>query len=148
MFGVRRYFYVDQANALIPAMRDVFTHTRKLRARLERLVKHLEQQGHRPDPQQLAVDPAAPPHVQEQQREVLELVSELDRHLERVKEMGPEVRRADGLVDFYSRRGGRVVCLCWRWGEDRVTHYHDPEDGLAGRRPIRRPHEFEGDLLN
>lgn len=148
MFGARRYFFVDQANALIPAMRDVFAHTRKVRARLERLVKHLEKLGHPPDPQRLEIDPTAPRDIQWKQRELLDLVAELDRHVERVEEMGVHVRRADGLVDFYSRLGGREVCLCWRWGEDRVTHYHDPDVGLSGRRPIRRPHEFEGDLLN
>ena len=26
--------------------------------------------------------------------------------------------------------------LCWRYGEDRITHWHEVEAGFAGRQPI------------
>ena len=42
----------------------------------------------------------------------------------------------DGLVDFYGYQEGRLVFLCWRLGEERVTHWHDLDAGFAGRRPI------------
>ncbi len=41
-----------------------------------------------------------------------------------------------GLVDFPARIDGRAVLLCWRSDEDRVTWYHDADEGFAGRRPI------------
>ncbi len=41
-----------------------------------------------------------------------------------------------GLVDFPSERDGRPVFLCWQLGEGRVAHWHDPEAGFAGRRPL------------
>lgn len=41
-----------------------------------------------------------------------------------------------GLVDFYGRHEGRLVCLCWRHGEDAVSHWHDVDAGFAGRREI------------
>ena len=47
------------------------------------------------------------------------------------------LRDADsGLIDFPSRRDGREVFLCWRLGEDRVGHWHGPDSGFAGRRPL------------
>lgn len=143
----RRYFCVDQANALIPTLEQVFSKTRKLHGRLERLVHRLDDMGHPPDPHQLEVDPSAPRAVQEKQEQLIALVNELDEHLAPITEAGAEVRHASGLVDFYSRRRGREVCLCWEWGESSITHYHDPEDGFEGRRRIRRPQDFEGDLL-
>jgi hypothetical protein len=39
-------------------------------------------------------------------------------------------------VDFYGRRDGEVVYLCWRDGEDRVAHWHTLGSGFAGRRPL------------
>jgi hypothetical protein len=41
-----------------------------------------------------------------------------------------------GLVDFLSLRDDRPVYLCWRHGEDRVSHWHDIDGGFAGRHPI------------
>ncbi|MEM0129553.1 MAG: DUF2203 domain-containing protein [Thermoplasmata archaeon] len=42
----------------------------------------------------------------------------------------------EGLVDFYARRRGEVVFLCWRRGEDRIGFYHSLEGGFRGRRPL------------
>ncbi len=41
-----------------------------------------------------------------------------------------------GLVDFYSLRDDRPIFLCWRMGEDRITHWHDIDGGYSGRQPI------------
>lgn len=41
-----------------------------------------------------------------------------------------------GLVDFLSRRDGQDVYLCWRYGEESVSYWHDLETGFAGRQPI------------
>ncbi|HEX5817551.1 MAG TPA: DUF2203 domain-containing protein [Gemmatimonadales bacterium] len=42
----------------------------------------------------------------------------------------------DGLVDFYALRDDRLVFLCWRYGEDRITHWHELDAGAAGRQPL------------
>jgi len=39
-------------------------------------------------------------------------------------------------VDFYSLREDRPIFLCWRLGEDRITHWHEIDSGFAGRQPI------------
>jgi uncharacterized protein DUF2203 len=41
-----------------------------------------------------------------------------------------------GLVDFPHLRGGREVNLCWRFGEERITHWHGLDEGFAGRKPL------------
>jgi len=28
------------------------------------------------------------------------------------------------------------VLLCWKLGEDSITHWHEPEDGFAARKPL------------
>src|SRR5262245_52070296 len=41
-----------------------------------------------------------------------------------------------GLVDFPHRRDGRVVNLCWKYGETRVSHWHGLDEGFANRKPL------------
>lgn len=41
-----------------------------------------------------------------------------------------------GLVDFYALREDRLVFLCWRLGEEHITHWHEVDAGFAGRQPI------------
>jgi hypothetical protein len=41
-----------------------------------------------------------------------------------------------GLVDFPHRRGGRVVNLCWKYGETSVSHWHGLDEGFASRKPL------------
>lgn len=144
----RRLFGVEQANALIPAMRQSFAKMRPLRSRLESIVQRLEREGHPPDPQRLELTEDAPAPVRKLQKELLSLVKALDVHVEQLQELGLEVRAADGLVDFYSRYRGRIVCLCWSWEEDEITHYRELESGYHERKPIRATTDFEGDLLN
>ena len=41
-----------------------------------------------------------------------------------------------GLVDFLHLRDGREVNLCWRYGEERITHWHGLGEGYAKRKPL------------
>lgn len=42
-----------------------------------------------------------------------------------------------GLIDFPSRRGDRIVLLCWQLGEgDEIEWWHDMDAGFAGRQPL------------
>ena len=42
-----------------------------------------------------------------------------------------------GLIDFPSRRGDRIVLLCWQLGEgDEIEWWHEVEAGFAGRQPL------------
>lgn len=38
-----------------------------------------------------------------------------------------------GLVDFYSKYQGRDIHLCWKMGEKDISHWHEIEEGFAGR---------------
>ncbi len=42
----------------------------------------------------------------------------------------------EGLVDFYALRDDRLVFLCWRLGEERISHWHEVDSGFAGRQAI------------
>jgi hypothetical protein len=54
-----------------------------------------------------------------------------------VEELGVVVKDPRiGLCDFYGRVDGKLVWLCWRYGEESVGHYHDLDAGFAGRKPL------------
>jgi len=41
-----------------------------------------------------------------------------------------------GLIDFYGLLDDRLIFLCWRYGEDRISHWHEVDAGFADRQPI------------
>ncbi len=41
-----------------------------------------------------------------------------------------------GLLDFYGRVDGRLVWLCWQYGEEEVGYYHGLEEGFPGRKAL------------
>lgn len=43
-----------------------------------------------------------------------------------------------GLVDFYFSNDGELAFLCWKYGEQRIKHWHPVDEGFKNRREIRR----------
>ncbi len=61
----------------------------------------------------------------------------INRYLQELEAVGCVFKGFDaGLVDFYSRREDRPVFLCWKLGEERITHWHEIDAGYSGRQPI------------
>jgi hypothetical protein len=61
----------------------------------------------------------------------------INGYLQELEKIGCVFKGFDaGLVDFYSLREDRLIFLCWRLGEPRITHWHELEAGFAGRQPI------------
>lgn len=70
----------------------------------------------------------------EKWRKKLARVQEL---IDRLNEWRIELRDLEtGLVDFPAVIDGRPAYLCWRLGEPQVAHWHSPDDGFQGRRPL------------
>jgi len=57
--------------------------------------------------------------------------------LAEIAAMGVQIKDLDiGLLDFPCLVDGRVVLLCWKLGEEAITHWHGTDEGFAGRKPI------------
>src|SRR5437660_12896395 len=57
--------------------------------------------------------------------------------LAEIDSIGVQVKDLDiGLLDFPCVVEGRVVLLCWRMGEQSITHWHSTDEGFAGRKLI------------
>jgi hypothetical protein len=51
--------------------------------------------------------------------------------------MGVQVKDLDiGLLDFPCEVDGQIVLLCWKLGEQSITHWHGVSEGFAGRKPV------------
>ena len=61
----------------------------------------------------------------------------INRYLQELDTIGCVLKGFEvGLVDFYSLREDRPIFLCWKLGEERITHWHETDSGFAGRQPI------------
>jgi hypothetical protein len=141
-------FSLKEANAMVPLLRERFARARELRDRLLEARKGLGEAGRPIDGPDIALDATAPSEVQALQRGAIETVASLRALLREVAELGVEVKAADGLVDFRSKLHGKTVYLCWKFGEERIAHYHDLEGGFAARQPLPGDGDFVGDLLH
>jgi hypothetical protein len=127
-----RTFTLEEARALLPevralaeAMRDQKRAFDEQRALLTRADVQSGGNGHGPRGSLAA------------QAEAERLVQEIQRGIERLHELGVEVKGIDeGLVDFPSLRDGRLIYLCWRIGEPDIQYWHELDTGFRGRRPL------------
>lgn len=129
----RRFFTVDEANALLPEIEPLVR-------RLQRLGQELSEVRSRLSAWQWKA--RANGHIgladlEADTRLARQLTEEVQALVERIQAFGCEVKDLEmGLVDFPALRKGRPVYLCWRLGEPRVAYWHELETGFAGRRPI------------
>jgi hypothetical protein len=86
---------------------------------------------------QEALETADGPAGQNVRTELLDTIERLQTHLEELDDIGVElVDWSRGIVNFPAKVDGRCVLLCWEPGQERITYWHEMEDGLAGRQPI------------
>lgn len=69
--------------------------------------------------------------------EYFKLIQQLRENLKFFESAGIEIKDISlGLVDFLSLQGGRLVYLCWKVDEETISHWHEIQDGFAGRKPL------------
>jgi hypothetical protein len=60
-----------------------------------------------------------------------------EQEMEKLFRTGAQLKDLDsGLVDFYSRRNGEIVFLCWKEGEAEILYWHSLQGGFQNRRPL------------
>ena len=88
-------------------------------------------------PEGVVEKPDDTPAVRTIKRDVIARLHEYQARWNELESLGAVLKDArTGLIDFYSRIDGKLVFLCWKYGEDTITHYHEIESGFTGRRPI------------
>jgi hypothetical protein len=57
-------------------------------------------------------------------------LAEIDAIGVKVQDLG------EGLLDFPCQLGGEMVMLCWKMGEQMITHWHGLEEDYGARKPL------------
>ncbi len=119
----RKHYTRDEAQALLPQLRQWLNRMNELRHEVERSDKRLTSLMHPGN--DLGGD----------------LVNKWIRTLAQMQELLAEFQRRDiqikdlerGLLDFPAIIGGKEVFLCWEQDEDAVEFWHDLDTGYSGR---------------
>lgn len=135
----RRYFTLDEANALVPELQARLLGLLQVVGQLKRLRDRIEAAGFPIAPDRLANEmDEAPAHVRRPLGHFRGLYETMGDELRALEGLGAQVKDVEsGLVDFFTLRDGKVeALLCWRLGEAQIRFWHDLESGFRGRRPV------------
>jgi hypothetical protein len=123
----QRLFTVEEANALLPRLREI----------LEDAALHRDTLRERAPDMQPILGATIGNGGGRAGSEYGVAAYNLYLAIERIRELGVVLKDLDmGLLDFPHERGGRVVFLCWHPPEESVKYWHDLDAGYAGRQPL------------
>ena len=124
-----RLFTIEEANALLPSVREMLQKIQRARRRLGayRREAKLAAKGGEQGGGGMASGVR-----------YAGLLTNLTAEMSELETLGVQLKDFDrGLVDFPSLREGRVVLLCWQLGEgDELEWWHDMDAGFSGRTPL------------
>ncbi|GIQ70952.1 DUF2203 family protein [Xylanibacillus composti] len=124
----KRYFTLEEANKLLPAVQVELTALQAVQARYAELYRsHAKlRRDNAPDEVLFGM---------ESEMDFLQLQAKLN--IDNITRTGAELKDIEtGLIDFPAKKDGEDILLCWKQGEKEISHYHGLNDGFRGRRPI------------
>lgn len=137
---VRKYFTVEDAQSLLPALRHVLHRLLQLHAQIRVTGERLAELGHAPTESLVATgyefDGSA--EVQRLQARFCALYEQIRSEIGQIEGFGAMVKDLEiGLVDFPTKLADdEDALLCWRLGEAQVAFWHDTKSGFSARKPI------------
>jgi hypothetical protein len=130
-----RTFTLDEAQSLLPVLESLLRTAIKAKKLIEEFDAELEALHHRifvNGGMFLEIVPLARRKAERARAEqhAKDAVAEIDS-------IGVQVKDLDiGLLDFPCDVEGQKILLCWKLGEQSITHWHGLQEGFAGRKPI------------
>lgn len=114
----------DQANALLPEIREQLERLQSAYRVMEEFTNRLKQAS------QFNGGQRAGGELERAAAEVADLLGWFEQRGIIVRDIG------QGLIDFPAVRDGEDILLCWKAPEPAVDFWHPPEAGFAGRQPL------------
>ena len=75
--------------------------------------------------------------IEQEKEHLAPLMRKLSEILDELEDLGCYVKDLDiGLVDFLSTFEGRDIFLCWKLGEQHISHWHETDEGFSSRQEI------------
>jgi hypothetical protein len=135
----KRRFTLEQANRALPLVSRIVRDI----VGMHQVITAL--QGKHSDPAgKSGKAPKADRAAKSNDHELETAVDRLQGFVDELTSIGVELKDYQtGLVDFVGRHQGRDVYLCWKLGEESITHWHELHTGFAGRQPVSQLDERE-----
>lgn len=131
-----KIFTLREANELLPQLKADLNKLQHLTKQFEK--QYMDYQKERAAFEQAYVaehDSLDPFFEQESQLEFMKM--EADLLIENFARKGVQLKMINpGLIDFPAVLDGEHILICWKEGEEHVSHYHGWNDGFAGRKPF------------
>ena len=122
-----RFFTLSEANGLIPQLEEYWTSIRKAKSILLRTREEIRK----------ASSKAPVGGGSYAGRYYISALEQMSSALRAIQELGVLVKDLDlGLCDFPCHKDGRIVLLCWKYGEREIQWWHEINSGFADRRPL------------
>jgi len=124
-----KYFSIDEAEAFIPKLKEASDRIGIIRTHADRKLKEFNHLKKTPDANLVETAIA---------RSQLEfLVLQMKDQLQEITDAGAIPKRLNPCqVDFPAKINGRKIYLCWKQGDERISHWRDPRKAGSGRKPI------------
>lgn len=130
-----RVFTIQEANALIPDLARMIVNLRESRERIEKKEAEI-------DALELVTESDSPSGralVNSEVERLNLLIADFNASVDALHGHGCFLKDVEmGLVDFYSVIDGKVVYLCWKYGEEEVSHWHEVGEGYASRQRLAK----------
>jgi hypothetical protein len=130
-----RTFTLHDAQMLLPTLESLLRTAIQSKKLIEAVDAELQEVAHR-----VFLNGGTLVNVVEVARRKAERERAIQRAKDSIAEIhatGVQVKDIDiGLLDFPCKVEGEIVLLCWKLGEEKITHWHSTEEGFAGRKPI------------
>ena len=133
-----RIFSLEEANALLPSVSEIFRRMDPKLVRLRELQDLIEDS----EAYWGSKGETMPPNERVAYARLLDELHDarasLDTDMNELAILGCEVKDVNsGLVDFPGIVEGHLSYLCWQRGETSIANWHTLEGGFAGRRPLK-----------
>lgn len=133
---LQRIFTISEVNALIPALSSLVGEQLREQSEIEHGFAELVRLTGEP-PRSLEAVNSDSAELHRLKDELRGRISRYETGWQRIQRWGGVIKDPQtGLVDFYGRVDGKLVWLCWRYGEDSLGYYHELTSGYSGRRPL------------
>lgn len=130
-----RTFTLDEAQTLLPILESLLKQAIQGKQLIESVDGELQEVAHRVFLNGGTMLNVV--HLAKRKAEREKAIQRVKDALAEIDATGVQVKDIDiGLLDFPCKVEGEILLLCWRMGEDRITHWHGTSEGFAGRKPI------------
>lgn len=129
-------FTLSEANALLPQLKEDLLKLQALSAQFEEQYLELQKEKSLHQQSRFGAGGNKDPFFEVESK--LEFMRvEADLLIGNFARKGVHLKMINpGLLDFPAVVDGKDVLICWKEGEERISHYHGWNDGFIGRKPL------------